>query len=109
MQCMENIHVYVCKRSLNASLGSCNECILGDCGRFPMYIYSAKMCISYWLRVLKLQEQRYIKLCYNMLSIVIPFDITLGLQISENTLYSNGFSYIWKSQKLISWTTNTFL
>ena len=67
MACIENIQMYTYKRFLNNSLCSCNDAILGDLGRFPIYIYSVKRCLSYWLRLLQLSDTRYVKICYKML------------------------------------------
>jgi hypothetical protein len=43
--------------------------VLGDCGRYPIYILEpAKRCIKYWFKLLKLPNDRYVKICYRMLS-----------------------------------------
>ena len=46
-----------------------NECYR-KC-RYPMYIYcisyASKRCLKYWLKILRLPDDRYVKLCYNML------------------------------------------
>ena len=67
--------------------------------------HSNKVCdgvyISYWLRILKLQERRYVKLCYNMLKYFDSIGHNNWVTDIRNTLYSNGFGYIWESQNNI--------
>ena len=98
MHCIENIQRYACKRFLNVGLGSCNDSILGDMGRFPIYILSVKRCISYWLRLLKLPNNRYVKLCYNMLKYYDSIGHKNWVTNIRNVLYTNGFGYIWEIQ-----------
>ena len=66
-QCRESLQIYACKRFLNVNKTACNDAILGDTGRFPMYIFSSKRCIKYWLQLLDLPRNRYPRLCYEML------------------------------------------
>ena len=61
------LHIYACKRFLKVKTKACNDVILGDLGRFPMYIYAYKRCMRYWLRILCMPEHRYVKLSYDML------------------------------------------
>jgi len=65
MPSIENVQMYACKRFLNLSKMSCNDAI-GDFGRYPLYVFAAK-CIKYWLRLMKMPDTRYARLCYNML------------------------------------------
>ena len=61
------MYIYACKRFLSIHTMACNDAILGDLGRYPMYIFAAKRCLKYWLRLLKMPGYRYVKLCYDML------------------------------------------
>ena len=64
---LESVQIYACKRFLKVPQRACNDAILGDTGRLPMYIFAAKRCMKYWLRLLKTPRNRYIRLCYEML------------------------------------------
>lgn len=97
---IENIQTYACKRFLHTSLRSCNAAILGDLGRFPIKILAMKRCISYWLRILKLPEDRYVKLCYNMLMLYDENGYENWATYIRTNLYSNGFGYVWESQSV---------
>ena len=47
----EQVQMYACKRVLGANQNACNDAILADLGRFPMFIYSARRSIKFWLRI----------------------------------------------------------
>ena len=100
MSCIENIQLYACKRLLGVNLWSCNDAILGDLGRFPMYIFSVKRCLSYWLRLLKLPDTRYVKLCYNMLKYYDSIGHKNWVSDVKHVLYSKGYGFIWESQNV---------
>ena len=67
VKCIETVQLYACKRFLNVHISSCNDSILGDLGRYPMYIFASKRCIKFWIRLINLPRDRYTRLCYEML------------------------------------------
>ena len=97
MQCIENVHVHACKRLLDASGSACNDAIMSDLGRFPIYINAAKKCIKYWMRLVKLPQHRYPKLCYEMLKFYDSIGKTNWVTSVRKNLYMNGFGYIWEN------------
>lgn len=52
---IERVQYYACKRFMNVTLQASNFGVLGDCGRFPLYITTFKRVIKYWLKNLKCQ------------------------------------------------------
>ena len=64
---LEQVQYYACKRYMCVGMKSCNAAVLGDCGRFPLYIETAKRCLRYWIRILKMPQHRLVKKCYNMM------------------------------------------
>ena len=58
---------YTCKRYMCVGLTACNAAVFGDCGRFPIWIDSTKMCIIYWMKILNMRDSRYVKKSYLML------------------------------------------
>lgn len=50
-----------------------NAVVLGDCGRFPMYINAAKRNIKYWCKILNMGDDRYVKKCYLMMKYLDDF------------------------------------
>ena len=66
-QAVERVHYYACKHYMCVRLNYSNDAVLGDCGRFPVYIVAYKRCLNYWLKILKMTDDRYVKKCYIML------------------------------------------
>ena len=98
MQCIEKVHIHACKRVLNVSDSACNNAVMGDLGRYPLYINTAKRCMKYWLRILKLPNHRYPELCYEMLKFYVSNGYKNWVTDIRNNLYMNGYSYIWEAQ-----------
>ena len=44
-----------------------NYAVLGDCGRNPLYIVSWQRVLRYWLKILKMPNDRYVRKYYDML------------------------------------------
>ena len=100
MQCVESIHIYACKRYASAPLKTSNVAIMGDCGRFPLYISASKKCIKYWLRILHLKDDRYVRKCYNMLKLLDANGKVNWVSTIRQLLFKNGFGYIWENQSV---------
>ena len=56
---IERVQNYACKRYMGVPLNTNNDVILGDCGRYPMFIECVKRSISYWLKLLKTGDNKY--------------------------------------------------
>ena len=72
--------------------------VLGDLARFPIFILTAVRCINFWLRILRLPEERLTKKAYGML-----------IRLQENgkktwtfhvmqLICTNGFGEVWFQQ-----------
>ena len=72
--------------------------VLGDLARFPIFMLTALRCIKFWLRILRLPEERLTKKAYNML-----------IHLQENgkktwtfhvmqLIFTNGFGEVWFQQ-----------
>ena len=96
--CMEAVQIYACKQFLNVKMQTCNDVVLGDLGRYPMFIQAHKRCIKYWLRLVNLSNDRYSKLCYNMLLYYDNNGYENWVSCVKHNLYQNGFGYVWESQ-----------
>ena len=64
---LERVQYLACRKFLGVSNRSPNSSILGECGRYPIYLYTAKRCIKYWTKLICMPNSRYPKKCYNML------------------------------------------
>jgi len=58
MLCTESVHVAACKRFLNVPKYASINSMLCDLARFPMYLYSFKRCIKYWVRITRMPNNR---------------------------------------------------
>ena len=97
---IERVHYYACKRYMCVQTNSCNDAVLGDCGRFPLYIEGVKRSISYWLKPLKMRETKYARQCYNMLFHFDQLGYTNWATSIRKLLYNNGFGYLWELQEV---------
>ena len=95
---IEKAHLFACKRLLNVGFQTPNAMVLGDLARFPIFILTAVRCIKFWLRILRLPEERLTKKAYNML-----------IHLQENgkktwtfhvmqLICTNGFGEVWFQQ-----------
>ena len=46
-ECIERAQYYLCKRIMNISLNASNYAVLGECGRYPLYIKPHKRSVKY--------------------------------------------------------------
>ena len=99
-QVVETIHHYACKRYMSVRLNSTNDAVLGECGHFPLNNQYNKSCITYWLKILRMAYDRYVKKCYVMLKCFADVGISNWASCIKNILYSNGFGYAWESQSV---------
>jgi len=53
---------FMCSKQ-NAS----NAAVLRDCARHSLYVRTCISCIKYWLNILDMQDDRFVKKCYIML------------------------------------------
>ena len=67
LECIERVQYYLCKRYMNVGIQTSNLWVVGDCGRYPMFIETRQKVVKYWLKLLKLSDEKYVKKCYNML------------------------------------------
>jgi len=62
---LERIHLKFCKRLLKVKLNTCNACVYGELGRYPMYIHRYVRVIKYWFKICR-SENIIIKTIYNL-------------------------------------------
>ena len=100
MNCIESVHTYACKRFLRVPTNSSNDAVLGDLGRYPIFINAAKRCIKYWLKIIRLPRSRYVRLCYEMLVHYDNIGHINWVTNVRNHLFLNGFGYVWLQQSV---------
>ena len=104
---IETVHMFCCKRFLNVKSTTSNHVVRGECGRYPMYIFTFKRAITYWCKICKMPDCRFVKKCYNMLILdCLNGKVNWASKI-KHILYSFGFGYIWEQQSVSN--VNSFL
>ena len=76
--------------------------VLGDCGRYPVYLSAYKRCLKYWIKILKMPDNRLVKKCYKFL---LNTDLNLVFNWTHKIrelLCESGFGYIWHHQTVIN-------
>ena len=97
---IERVQNYACKRYMCVNLKSNNDAVLGDCGRYPMYTEGMKRSVTYWLKILKLHDHRYVRKCYNMMRHYDQMGYSNWVSHIRKLLYTNGFGYLWEQQEV---------
>ena len=63
---IEKVHTLACKRFLNVPLKTPNKCVLGDLGRYPLFVNSCIRAVKHWFKLLHMNENRLPKQAYHM-------------------------------------------
>ena len=95
---LEDVHIQFCKRVLGLSNHAANKASLGECGRYPVVIFTYKRCISYWLKILEMPSSRYVKNCYLMLKNLDENGRNTWASSVRMLLYHYGFGIVWMEQ-----------
>ena len=61
---VEKIQSKFCKRFSCLSSSTPDCLVLGECGRLPISVTYMVRCLSYWIKLLKMDNHRYPKHCY---------------------------------------------
>ena len=54
------LQISFCKYILGVGKAACNEAVLGEVGRLPMFVQYHKKCIKYWLKLIEMSTTRYV-------------------------------------------------
>jgi hypothetical protein len=94
----EKVHLFALKKFLGVTMKTPNDLIYGETGRYPIYVTSAIRCISYWLKITRMDECRLPKKAYNMLYQLDIKGKTNWVSKVKGRLHELGFSYVWLNQ-----------
>lgn len=97
---VEKIHHDFCKYILRIPKRSPNIFARGELGRHTIYMTRCLKLIKYWLRILRLEDNRYPKVCYKLQYKWInqnPRTDCWARQVKE-VLEKYGFGYVWSHQ-----------
>ena len=67
---IEKVHIFALKKYLGVHRRTPNDIVYGETGRYPIYLNSYIRCPSYWLKIVRTEENRLPYKAYKMLSVL---------------------------------------
>ena len=95
---VEKLHLFARKRFLHVDRRTPNDLVYSELGRFPIYLTSYVKCISYWLRLVRMDHYRLPAAAYRTLRKLDNRGEVNWVTNIRQCLCSNGFSYVWFQQ-----------
>jgi len=99
-QCIERKHLHFCKSILRVKKTTQNDFVYGELGRTSCQINRILNIIKYWLKILHMGENKYVKIIYKLMLSDIQATNTIvnWASLLRNVLSSLGFNEAWLSQ-----------
>ena len=94
------VHSRFCKRFCCLSPNTSDSLALGECGRLPIAITYMVRCLSYWIKLLKMESHRYPKQSYIMLKRLDDAGKITWATHVKDMLFKFGFGYVWLAQEI---------
>ena len=94
-QNIENVHLFAMKKFLGVEPRTPNDFLYGDLGRYPIYLNSYVKCISYWLKLLCMDEDRLPRKAYKMLYVLDEKGKHTWATDVRTTLCRYGYAMVW--------------
>ena len=98
LQDIERVQLQACKKFLGVKDSTMNVMVYGECGRYPVSLFTNIKVIKYWLKLLNMPQYRLPKKCYNMLMLYDKNGHTNWVTSIRKFLFSKGFGYVWDNQ-----------
>ncbi len=97
---VESFHIKFCKFAIGVGYNVSNVGVLGECGRYGLFIdYHAK-CIKYWLKLLSMPNDRYPKQCYLYVKSLDKYNRVTWATHVKSLLFMYGFGFVWINQEV---------
>ena len=94
----EKIHLYALKKFLNVDMKTPNDLVYSELRRHPIMINSYINTIRYWLRLVKMANDRIPRKAYDILCKLDRKGKETWVTKVRLLLYQNGFGYVWEYQ-----------
>ena len=95
---IEKVHLFALKKFLGVHMRTPNDLVYGETGRYPIYLNSCIRCTNYWLKIVRMEENRLPYKAYKMLSVLDARGKKTWVSGIRETLYKYGFGYVWLNQ-----------
>ena len=99
-ECIERVQLKFCRFLLGVNSNASNQAVLGECGRLPLCCFYFKRCVTFWLKLLEMDEHRYPKACYNMLKRLDDAGRITWATYIKKLLFRYGFGVVWIEQQV---------
>ena len=93
---IESVLLKFCRQQLGVGSNAPAPALLGECGRFNLYVICYIRCIKYWLKIIKMSDNCLLKACYIMLLKQCNAGRRNWVWEIKNLLYRYGFGNIWE-------------
>ncbi|RUM94596.1 MAG: hypothetical protein DSZ28_02380 [Thiothrix sp.] len=94
---IESVQMYMLKWLLNVDSRTPNTMIYGETGRYPLRINAALRSVKYWLRILRMDSERYPHKIYEMMKDSMRNQSNWASGIKD-LLLQYGFEGVWSDQ-----------
>ena len=101
---IEQVHMKFCKQILGVSKRAVNKACRGEIGSFPVIVEIKAKAISFWSRLLTLDNNRIAKQAY-LDQLNYPNSRNWAMEIRK-LLFYNGFGYCWELQQVVNLQIN---
>jgi hypothetical protein len=95
---IEKVQTKYFKRILGLPISTPNAAVLGECGRNSLYVTYVTKCISYWIKLLYMDNNRFPKITYLMLYNLDCYNRTSWVTNVKRIVFQFGFGYSWIMQ-----------
>ena len=96
---IEKVHLFAMKKFVGVDRRTPNDLLYGELGRYPIHINSNLRSIRYWLKLIRMEENRLPYKTYKM------YDLdkkgkTNWVSSIRKVLCTNGFAFVWDFQSV---------
>ena len=95
---IERLHLFALKRFLHVDRRTPNDLVYGELGRFPIYLNSYIKCIRYWLKLVRMNDNRLPAVAYKILRDLDNKGETTWVTKIRRWLCTYGFAFVWLDQ-----------
>jgi hypothetical protein len=99
-QCCEKVHLFALKKFLCVSRRTPNDFVYKELDRYPITINFVVRCMKYWMKLLRMTNERIPKKAYNMLLNLDERGKVNWVTKVRECLFVFGFGVVWLNQEV---------
>ena len=98
LKIIEKVHLFALKRFLNVSSRTPNNLVYGETGRYPLSVNILTKSVKFWLRIIKMPQERLPRKTYQMLLFIHQNNKNTWASSICFLLFKYGFAVVWENQ-----------